>query len=72
MLTFTKLKTVKKKKNGCTGLLSVYVKKVYALQFIDILDSIFGADQGTSKDEEKTKGDAKKDEAAGRYITCLF
>ena len=72
MLTFTKLKTVKKKKNGCTGLLSVYVKKVYALQFMDILDSIFGADRGTSEDEEKTKGDAKKDEAAGMYITCLF
>ena len=66
------MKTVKKKKNGCTGLLSVYAKKVYALQFMDILDSIFGADQGTSKDEEKTKGDAKKDEAAGMYITCLF
>ena len=66
------MKTVKKKKNGCTGLLSVYVKKVYALQFMDILDSIFGADQGTSEDEEKTKGDAKKDEAAGMYITCLF
>lgn len=66
------MKTVKKKKNGCTGLLSVYVKKVYALQFMDILDSIFGADRGTSEDEEKTKGDAKKDEAAGMYITCLF
>ena len=66
------MKTVKKKKNGCTGLLSVYAKKVYALQFMDILDSIFGADRGTSEDEEKTKGDAKKDEAAGMYITCLF
>ena len=45
---------------------------MYGLQFMDILDSIFGANQGTSKDEEKTKGDAKKDKVAGMYITCLF
>ena len=66
------MKTVKKKKNGCTGLLSVYVIKVYALQFMDILDSVFSADQDTSTDEGKTKEDEKKDEAAGMYITCLF
>ena len=39
---------------------------------MDILDSIFGADQDTSKDKGKRKGDEKKDEAAGMYITCLF
>ena len=40
---------------------------------MDILDSIFGTDQHISKDRKgKTKGDEKKDEAAGMYITCLF
>ena len=39
---------------------------------MDMLNSIFGADQDTSKNEEKTKGDKKKDQAAGMYINCLF
>ena len=39
---------------------------------MDILGSIFGADQHISKDKGKRKGDEKKDEAAGMYITCLF
>ena len=39
---------------------------------MDILDSIFGADQDTSKGKGKRKRDKKKDKAAGIYITCLF
>ena len=39
---------------------------------MDILHSIFGADQDTSKGKGKRKRDKKKDKAAGMYITCLF
>ena len=59
------------KKYSCAGLL--YVTVVYELQFMDILNSIFGADQDTSnKTRGKTKGDKKKVQAAGMYINCLF
>ena len=66
-------KTIRKdfKKYSCAGLL--YVTVVYELQFMDILNSIFGADQDTSnKTRGKTKGDKKKVKAAGMYINCLF
>ena len=44
------------KRNSYAGLL--YVTEVYALQFMSILSSVFGADQDTSnKTREKTKGD---------------
>ena len=38
---------------------------------MNMLNSVSGADQNTSN-EGKTKGDKKKDEAAGMYINCLF
>ena len=42
-------------RNSYAGLL--YVTEVYALQFMNILNSIFGADQNTSnKTREKAKG----------------
>ena len=66
-------KTIRKglKKFSCAGLL--YVTVVYELQFMNILNSVFGADQDTSnKTREKTKGDKKKVQAAGMYINCLF
>ena len=40
---------------------------------MNILNSVFGADQDTSnKTREKTKGAKKKVQAAGMYINCLF
>ena len=66
-------KTIRKdfKKYSCAGLW--YVTVVYELQFMNILNSVFGADQDTSnKTREKTKGDKKKVQAAGMYINCLF
>ena len=42
-------------RNSYTGLL--YVTEVYALQFMNTLNSVFGADRATSnKTKEKTKG----------------
>ena len=59
------------KKYSCAGLL--YVTVVYELQFMNILNSVFGAEQDTSnKTREKTKGAKKKVQAAGMYINCLF
>ena len=59
------------KRNSNAKLL--YVTEVYALQFMNILNSVFGADQDTSnKTREKTKGDKKKVQAAGMYINYLF
>ena len=44
------------KRNSYAKLL--YVTEVYALQFMNILNSVFGADQDTSnKTREKTKED---------------
>ena len=66
-------KTIRKdfKKYSCAGLW--YITVVYELQFMNILNSVFGADQDTSnKTREKTKGDKKKVQAAGMYINCLF
>ena len=52
------------KKYSCAGLL--YVTVVYELQFMNILNSVFGVDQDTSnKTREFTKGDKKKVRAAG-------
>ena len=40
---------------------------------MNILNSVFDADQDTSnKTREKTKGEKKKVQAAGMYINCLF
>ena len=63
-------RTVLEKKNGCTGLL--FVIEVYVLQLMNMLNSIFGAYQDTSKKGGKTKEDKKEDQAAGVYINCLF
>ena len=46
---------------------------MYALQFMNMLNSVSVADQDTSnKTREKTKGDKKKVQAAGMCISCLF
>ena len=54
------------------GELTGYLTEVCALQFMNMLNPVFSADQDTSTDEGKTKEDEKEDEAAGMYITCLF
>ena len=71
IINFTKQwKQLKKKKNGCIGLL--YYRGV-CVAIYDYLNSVFAADQDTSnKTREKTKGDKKKVQAAGMYINCLF
>ena len=59
------------KRNNYAKLL--YVTEMYALQFMNMLNSVFVADQDTSnKTREKTKGDTKKVQAAGMCINCLF
>ena len=46
---------------------------MYELQFMNMLNSVFVADQDTlNKTREKTKGDKKKVQAAGMCINCLF
>ena len=46
---------------------------MYALQFVNILNSVFDADQDTpNKTREKTKGGKKKAQVEGMYINCLF
>ena len=46
---------------------------MYALQFMNMLNSVFVADQDTlNKTREKTKGGKKKVQAAGMCINCLF
>ena len=60
-----------KKKWLYTGLL--YVAEVYALHFMNILNSVFDADQDTpNKTREKIKGGKKKAQVEGMYINCLF
>ena len=46
---------------------------MYALQFVNILNSVFDADQDTSnKTREKIKGGKEKAQVEGMYINCLF
>ena len=46
---------------------------MYELQFMNMLNSVFVADQDTlNKTREKTKGEKKKVQAAGMFINCLF
>ena len=71
ILNLTKQWEEIKKKWLYTGLL--YVAEVYALQFMNILNSVFDADQDTpNKTREKTKGGKKKAQVEGMYINCLF
>ena len=71
ILNLTKQWEEIKKKWLYTGLL--YVAEVYALQFMNILNSVFDADQDApNKTREKIKGGKKKAQVEGMYINCLF
>ena len=71
ILNFTKQREEIKKKWLYTGLL--YVSEVCALQFMNIFNSVFDADQDTSnKRREKIKGGKKKAQVEGMYINCPF
>ena len=60
-----------KKKWLYTGLL--FVSEVYPLQFMNILSSVFDADQDTSnKTREKIKGGKEKAQVEGNILIAYF
>ena len=59
------------KKIGCVGLL--LVTEVYEVQFMIILNSVFGANRDNSnKTKEKAKRGKEQVKAAGKHSNCLF